>query len=160
MLNVDFTFLFVLLNLLILYIVVKKVFFGRIQAILDKRAELVDADMRAGRESREQGEEYRLQNERAMSAAKLECGAVIESAKASAFRESEKIIEGARFDASAILDTARAQAERERAETLRRLDAEAAELIIMAASKVVEANMDTERNRELVDEFLRNRGAA
>ena len=160
MLSVDFTFLFVLLNLIILYIAVKKLFFGRIGAILDKRADAARQEMQAGGESRARGEAYEKQRRDELAATGEECRRIAETSKRNADMASEQILEHARFDAAAILESAREQAERERSEAKRRLDEEAADLIIMAASKVIEANMDSARNRELVDEFIGSRGAA
>ena len=160
MLNVDFTFLFVLLNFLILFFIVRKFFFGRIGEIIDKRAEIAQAEMRAATESREQGDAYLKRREDELAAARAESAQYAEDARRHARLDSEEIIESAKFDASAILATAREQAARERAELDRRFNEEAVGLVIMAASKVIEENMDNIRNRELVEEFLRNRGAA
>jgi F-type H+-transporting ATPase subunit b len=51
---------------------------------------------------------------------------------------------------------ARELIERERAEAYRAAAEQVAALAICAASKVVSANMDSERNRALVDDFLRD----
>jgi len=160
MLSVNFTFIFVLLNLLILYFVVKKLLFGRIGGILDDRAKAVAADFDAGKESRAQGEAFRSEHENALSNLKEECRVYTEDVHRQAQKEFEKIIDGAKRDAASLLETARDQTARERNDAFQKLNEEITDLIIAAASKVIEANMDTARNRALIDDFIRNRGAA
>jgi len=160
MLSVDFSFIFVLLNLLILYLVVRKFLFGRVADILDRRAKLVEADLDAGRESRAQGEQYLRQREEALSTVHEECRTYVEDVHRQAQNEFEKIVDGARRDAAAILESAREQAARERNEAYQKLNEEVTDLIITAASKVIEANMDTSHNRALIKDFMRNQGAA
>jgi len=160
MLSVNFTFVFVLLNLIILYLFLRKFLFKRVADMLDSRIKAVEGDLAAGRESRELGDGYRKQHEGALSAAKEECKTFIDDARRRAQKEYDETVSAAKLDASAILESARAQIERERAEAFFKLNEEVADLIIEAASIVVAQNMDSAKNRELVNNFIRNRGAA
>src|SRR6266545_1022203 len=78
-----------------------------------------------------------------------------ERARAEAARlleEHKRTIAGARAEAQEMIAKARAVAEKERA-TLE-LRREAVDLSIAAASRLIEANLDSEANRRLVMEYL------
>ena len=160
MLSVNFTFLFVLANLLILYFVVKKFLFGRVGQILEQRAKAVEDNLRAGEESRIRGEEYEHRRAEELSTVKSECRTFTEESRRLAQKESADIIENAKQEARLVLESAREQAARERNEIMKKFNDQAAELIISAATAVIGANMDSGRNRALIDDFINNRGAA
>jgi F-type H+-transporting ATPase subunit b len=72
--------------------------------------------------------------------------------------ESERaaIIKKAHEEADQKVAEADKEIESERKKVLRQAQSQIADLAIEAASKIVGANVDDEKNRRLVDEFLSN----
>ena len=66
----------------------------------------------------------------------------------------------AREEYDALLNRARKDIDAEKDKAILALRREAVELSIAAASRVIEANLDTEANRRLVTEFLESLGKA
>src|SRR5947208_2204091 len=66
----------------------------------------------------------------------------------------------AREEYDALLNRARKDIDAEKEKAILALRREAVELSIAAASRVIEANLDTEANRKLVTEFLESIGKA
>jgi F-type H+-transporting ATPase subunit b len=136
---------------------VRQLLFKRIGGVLDDRAQAVKADIDAGKKSRAEGEELVRKYEAELRTAREECGALVEDARLRARGEYEKIIADAKLEAAGIIETARERTAAEREAAFRKVGEEFAGLVIEAATKVVEANMDTARNRTLIGEFLNGR---
>ncbi|MDR1438507.1 MAG: F0F1 ATP synthase subunit B [Clostridiales bacterium] len=157
MLNIDLSFVWVAANLLILYLLLRKFLFGRVGDFIDKRTAAIEADIESGKALREEGEAYKKQQESMLGAAREDCAAMLDEARGSAQRERDAILADARRQAAAMLEKARGEAAREQDRAYGEIKAQAAALAILAASKVIEANMDTAQNRALVEQFIDRR---
>ena len=69
-------------------------------------------------------------------------------------RVHQETIEQAREDAHKLVEQARITIEREKTAAISQLRREMGELAIQAASALVDENLDNERNRKLVDDFI------
>lgn len=160
MFNIDFTFLWTAINLLIIYLVVNKFLFKGLGASMEKRSESIAADIENGKQLKEEGEAYKRRYEEMLDEAAEKRREIINEATQKAARESESILNDAKTEAARIIAEARAESVREREKALEQLRLEVASLAISAASKVIEENMDSEKNRELVSRFLSDGEAA
>ena len=68
--------------------------------------------------------------------------------------ERARIIQSSHEEADEIVNAASETIENERRRVLQQAQSQIADLAIEAASKIVGANLDDEKNRRLVDEFL------
>jgi F-type H+-transporting ATPase subunit b len=119
----------------------------RIQKQLD------DAE-RANAEAQRLLEEHKTQ----IAAARTEAQEILAKAKAVAQKERELLLAKAREEYDALLSRARRDIDAEKDRAILALRREAVELSIAAASRVIEANLDTEANRRLVNQFLETLG--
>jgi F-type H+-transporting ATPase subunit b len=94
------------------------------------------------------------EHKKAAASAKAEAQDLIAKAKAVAQKEREALLAKAREEYEALLARARKDIEAEKDKALVELRREAVELSIAAASKVIEANLDTDANRRLVADYL------
>ena len=105
---------------------------------------------RANAEAQRLLEEHKKQ----LAAARAEAQNILTKAKTVAQKEREALLAKAREEYEALLVRARKDIDAEKEKALQELRREAVELSIAAASRVIEANLDTEANRRLVTEFL------
>jgi F-type H+-transporting ATPase subunit b len=105
---------------------------------------------RANAEAQRLLEEHKKQ----LAAARAEAQDILTKAKTVAQKEREALLAKAREEYEALLVRARKDIDAEKEKALQELRREAVELSIAAASRVIEANLDTEANRRLVTEFL------
>jgi F-type H+-transporting ATPase subunit b len=105
---------------------------------------------RANAEAQRLLEEHKKQ----LAAARAEAQDILTKAKTVAQKEREALLAKAREEYEALLVRARNDINAEKEKALQELRREAVELSIAAASRVIEANLDTEANRRLVTEFL------
>jgi F-type H+-transporting ATPase subunit b len=138
----------------------KKFLFGKLGVFMQKRAAQIEGAIEKGDSLRREGEALLTKYEDMLESAKDEGKRIIDGARARAASEYDKLIAEAKKDASIIITKAREDADRREGELLREIKEKAASLAIAAASKVLEANMDSERNRELVERFLHREGVA
>ena len=117
--------------------------------------QLEDAEQ-ANAEARALLEEHKKQ----IAAARNEAQDILAKAKSISQKERETLLAKAREEYDALLGRARKDIDAEKEKAILALRREAVELSIAAASRVIEANLDTDANRKLVTEFLDSLGKA
>ncbi len=105
---------------------------------------------------RAQAESTRLleEHKRLVAAARAESQQLIAQARAVAEKERETLLAKAREEYEQLLARARKDIGEEKEKAILELRREAVDLSIAAASKLVEAKLDTDANRRLVMEYL------
>jgi len=94
------------------------------------------------------------QHKQLLAAAHAEAQELLNKAKAVAEKERAALLAKAREEYEQLLTRARKDIGEEREKALLELRREAVELTIAAASRLLEAKLDTETNRRLVTEYL------
>src|SRR5213596_1055492 len=94
------------------------------------------------------------EHKKQIAAARNEAQEILAKAKTVSQKERETLLAKAREEYDALLARARKDIEAEKEKAILALRREAVELSIAAASRVIEANLDTDANRRLVTEFL------
>ena len=115
--------------------------------------QLEDAE-RANAEAQRLLEEHKKQ----IAAARNEAQDILAKAKTISQKERETLLAKAREEYDALLTRARKDIDAEKEKAILALRREAVELSIAAASRVIEANLDTDANRKLVGDFLDSLG--
>ncbi len=110
----------------------------------------LDAAERARAESARLLEEHK----RMVAAARTEAQEMLAKAKTVAEKERETLLAQARQEYEQLLARARKDIGDEKEKAILELRREAVDLSIAAASKLIEAQLDTEANRRLVTEYL------
>ncbi len=117
--------------------------------------QLEDAE-KANAEAQRLLEEHKKQ----IAAARNEAQEILAKAKTVAQKERELLLAKAREEYDALLNRARKDIDAETEKAIQALRREAVEVSIAAASRVIEANLDTDANRKLVTDFLESLGKA
>ncbi len=155
MLEFDFwTILFSLINILVLFLFLKKFLFGRVNAMLDERARLVQEEIDKAKEEAQQAEKLRLDYENAMSDAKDEARRIIIDAQKNANAQSAAITQQAQEEAGRIVESARQELALERERSVASAQNEIVSLAMEAAQKVLGREIDDDANRAIMDAFL------
>ncbi|GMO15336.1 MAG: hypothetical protein Ta2A_25640 [Treponemataceae bacterium] len=154
MFNIDFTFLWTILNLLILYVFLKKVLFGKLGAFMAERKASIAKSLDDAERSKAEAEQYLEAQKAAAAETAAEREKILEEAHRQAAYNSGIITQMARKEAARIVAAATENAEREKQKMLAEVKAEVSALALMAANKVLGENLDAAKNRKLVDDFL------
>lgn len=155
-----FKFIMAFLNLMILYFVLRRVLFVPIMKFMDDRTKSIEDSIADAKKQKEQSLEMKTSYEAQLKTAKAESRKIVEAAIVKAAAQQANMVAEAQRQSEEILARARAEIELEREQMLVGVRNEVASLAFAAASKVLEANMDTESNRLLVEKFMNEAGAA
>lgn len=154
------TFVFAALNLLVLYWFLRKFLFKPVTKVMSNRTNSIRESLENAEKQKTEAFELKQKYENQIRAAREDGEKIIAEARAKADREQASIIAAARQESEDILSKAREEIEHERVQMFKEVKGQVAGIALAAASKVLEANMDTEANKILVDKFIDEAGAA
>ena len=107
MLSLGWGLIWTIINLIVLYLLLKKFLIGPILGIMEKRKTLIAQQLENARTTEGKANELKGQYEMAISGAKAESLQIIEEAKADARTLTERTVREANEQAARILESAR-----------------------------------------------------
>ena len=141
-------------NVLILFVLLRIFLFKPINKMKADRTRTIQDNLDSAEKAKTEAEELRQQYEDSISEAKEKANQIIMKAHEDAESERTAIIRKSQEEAEKIVADADKTIENERKRVLRQAQSEIADLAIEAASKIIGENVDDEKNRRLVDQFL------
>ena len=152
------TLIFAWCNLLILYLVLKKLVFVPIKSMIDTRQKEID-DMYADAEAdKTAASELRTEYEEKLERASEESEEILKKAVRRAQLKEEEILKEADEKAARTLERATEQVELEKRRALNEVKNEVSEMAIGIAAAVIERDVSADEHRDLIDEFITNIG--
>lgn len=152
------TALFILLNTLTIYFVAKKFLFGPVMKMVQERQQEIDDLYLQADQSKQQAEKLHAEYEQKLSAAVDTGDRLVKEAMARGKSREEEILRQANREADAIREKASADIAREKKKALNDAKDEISSMALEIAGKVVGATMDADRQKQLVDSFLKELG--
>ena len=147
-----------LLNLLIMFLILKKFLFKPVKNVMAQRQQQVDAVYSDARADREAAAKERQEYEALLSANRAEADAIVRRATESANARSESILQEATAEAAHMKQKAEEEIALEKRRMLTEVRGEISGLAVDIASKVVEKEIDQKAYDGFVDDFIRNVG--
>jgi len=121
---------------------------------VEERERRIQQQLEEAERARAEATRLLEEHKRTIAGARAEAQEIISKAKSVAEKERETLLAKARDQYEQLLDRARKEIEGEKEKAILELRREAVDLSIAAASKLIEANLDSEANRRLVTEYL------
>jgi F-type H+-transporting ATPase subunit b len=159
MLDFSVTFLITIVNITFLYFVLKRVLFVPVTKFMEERTRKVQRDIDSAKNSQERAAALETEYDAKMKEIGTETQRILQSARERARQDGDSIVAEAKAEATRMIAAARAEIESERRDLRRSLIRETADISVLAASRVLRENLDTVKNRELVESFLETAGA-
>jgi len=128
--------------------------FPALKRAMAAREEQIRADLEAAERTRTESEDARRQYEQQIANAREEAGRIIEEARQAAEAVRADVLARAEQEAADTRSRAEADIALQRDRVLAELRGEVATMSIDLASRIVERNLDTDANRQLVDSFI------
>ena len=138
----------------ILYFMLQKWAFPAILGAVEKREKALEDAIASAKRDREEAQKLLEDQRRQIEAARGDAQKLIADGRAVAEKMRHDLLEQTRQEQQGLLKRARREIETEKDRALVQLRREAVNLAIAGASKVIEENLDNNRNRELVESFL------
>lgn len=140
MLRIDINILFTVINLLVLYALMRVFLFGRIEKVLQKRADLIRKNMDDAEKSKADAEKAKADIEEQRAGIAQEREKVLADSRQQAQTEYARIVKEAGDKADAIVEEARRRAERDAEDQKKDTMDHMADLVVDATWKLAAKN--------------------
>ena len=149
-----------LLNLLIIFLIVKKFLYKPVKSMLDTRQKTIDDKYSAAEQAKNEALADKAAYEEKLSDAKAEADTIIENAVSIAKAREKEIIAEAKSEAAGIVSKAEKNAELElkRAEDV--IKGEIVDVSTRLSEKILGREIREEDHAELIDSFINGIGEA
>ncbi len=158
MLRLDINLVFTIINLLILYFLMRKFLFKPVNGIIAAREEIIRKQFAEAEEAKAQAEKLKEDYEISLKDAKEEADQIVSDARKKARAEYERILKAANEDAEKKLHRTERIIAEEKAKSLRSMETEIETLVMAVATKVVGQSVTAETNQNFYDEFIAEMG--
>ena len=149
-----------LANLLIIFLILKKLLWKPVKKVMEDRQAMVDKQFADAAEAEAKANEDKAQWAEKLATADDEAAARIADADETARRHSERVIAEAKEKAQGILRQAEAEAELERQKATASIRDEIADVSAELAQKMLEREINAEDHRAMIASFLDEVGDA
>ena len=153
-----FTMIFAWVNLLILYLFLKKLLFKPVKNMIDSRQKEIDDMYSDAEESRTSAEAMKLEYEEKLERASEESEEILKRAVRRAQLKEEEILAEANEKAARTLERAEDQVELEKKRAINEVKDEVTEMAISIASAVIERDVSENEHKDLIDSFIDKMG--
>ena len=143
-----------IITFLVVLFVLKKFAWPQLLAALDEREKRISDALAAADQARQEAEEVLRQHQQKLTAADEEARKIVAEAREAGANVRQTIVSQAREEAERMLDQARTSIESEKRAAIAELRRETAHLAVQAAGALIDANLDDERNRGLVNDLI------
>ncbi|MBN2733000.1 MAG: F0F1 ATP synthase subunit B [Balneolaceae bacterium] len=148
--------LWVALTLIVFLIVMGKYAVPLIMASLSEREDRIKESLESAEKALARAEQISKDNEKALREAEARAQEIRKEAIEEAEMLRTERIEKSKAEAEKILDQARSTIEQEKKQALAELRDEVARLAVLSASKILETELDEEKNNKLVNNYINN----
>ena len=147
-----------LINLLIMFLILKKFLFHPVKKVVDARTQQVQKIYTDAEQSRNDANQMKNEYEQRLASARQEADDLIRTATQTAQRKGDQIVSDAKAQASHVKRKADEEITQQKKQMLQDVRSEISELAVDIASKVVEREINQQDYDGFVDDFIRNVG--
>ena len=144
---------------LVLYFLLRKFAFGPITAAVEAREKALEDAIEGAKRDRDAAAKVLAEHQAQLDAARGEAQKLIADGRAVAEKMRADLLEQTRREQQDMLERARREIESEKERAISQLRREAVDLALAGASKVIEQNLESEKNRQLVERYLSSIGS-
>jgi F-type H+-transporting ATPase subunit b len=142
----------------IVYFVLRKYAWPPLLAQVEAREKALEDAIEGAKRDREAAAKLLAEQQKQLDAARGEAQKYMSEARAASEKVRAEMLEQTRKEQGDLLERARRDIEQEREKAIAQLRREAVELAILGASRAIEENLDSDRNRKIVENYLASIG--
>ena len=148
------TIIWTIITFLVVLVVLKATVWRPLLAALDEREKRISDALESAEAARAEAQSALNEHQEKLTLAEAEAREIVQQSREAAEKVHQEILEKARAEAQHTLDQARTSIQLEKQAALNQLRREVADMAVQAASALVDANLDDDRNRKLVDDVI------
>lgn len=157
---VPWTFVAMICNLFIQVYLIKRFLFKPVNAMLEKRKAMADAQIQDAVKAKDEAQAMKAEYEQNMAEAKNKASEILTTAQKTASVQSEEILKDAARQAAALKAKAEKDIAQEKRKAVNEIKDEIGGMAVDIAGKVIEREISEEDHKKLIDEFIANVGEA
>lgn len=142
------------LAFLIIFVVLWRYAFPRLNEAMTNRTEKIQGDLEKAESERREAEQLLTRYEEQLQEARTESSRIIDEARKTAEQLRQDVLQRAEEEARQVVARAQDEIRAERDRAFEQLRAQVGELSVELASRVIGAELDAERQRQLVDDYI------
>ena len=151
-------FVCVVVNLLVLYVLMKKFVFGRVTKIIDARQALLEEKKASVAKAQEEADRLKKEYQKSLENANETSVQIVKEAKSRARAEYNKLMARAAADAEAMKAGAEKAIATEREKQMDELHVQIMDLAVEAAGRIMAEKSSPETDKALYDAFIKEAG--
>jgi F-type H+-transporting ATPase subunit b len=156
--SIDSNLILQVINTIVLVVVLKKLLFKPVKDIIDQRQELITDQLDDAKNKNEEAETLIADYNERIASIEEEGRVMIHEASVKADKRANEIVKAAEAEAELIKIRAEKEIEREKLKAVNELKEEIVSLSLLAASKVLERDIDESKHKSLISQFLEEVG--
>ncbi|NLK72875.1 MAG: F0F1 ATP synthase subunit B [Clostridiales bacterium] len=156
----NWTFVFQILNTIILFLILRKLLFKPVKEMMLARQQRIQDTVDEADEINKQAQAFKKEYEIKLENIKEEGREIIKAARLKADEQYKEIINEAHERASMMIKHAEAEIERENIKAMNELKNEITSLAFITVEKVLKKKLDEKDHNELIQKFLEEVGEA
>ncbi len=160
MLTLNWNIIWTFVDLIVLYVLLKKFLFARVQKVLDQRQGMIQGQMDYAKEQEALANQNLQQARETVENATKEAREKAQHILEAASRKEKEQLQASEEEAKRILISSRKQAEQERKKLLADTQDEMVTIAMLAARKAVGNNINEEKGKALFEDLLKKVGEA
>lgn len=160
LINLDMTIVWPIVNIIVLFLFLKKFLFKPVMLIIEKREAVIANSLQEAENIKTEAAQLKSDYEQDIKNAGAEAAAIIKEARVRGELEYNKKIDLSKEDAAQLIAEANILIELEKKKVMEGAQAEIAGIAMLAAAKVIGKNVDNDTNQQLLGDFLKEVGAA
>ena len=160
MLTLNWNIIWTFVDLIVLYVLMKKFLFARVQKVLDQRQEMIQGQMDHAKEQVALANQNLQQAQETVENATKEAREKAQRILEAASKKEKEQLQASEEEAKRILISSRKQAEQERKKLLADTQDEMVTIAMLAARKAVGNNINEEKEKALFEDLLKKVGEA
>ena len=155
LLELNWNLLFSAVTVLVLFLILKKFFFEKVHNFMEKREKEVIDSFENARKTQEEADSVLAEYKAQLRQAEAEKQRIIKTARADAEEQASEIIREAKDDIDAQRNRFRIEMKNERAQAEAEIKREMSSMVIMAAKKVLGAELDEEKQKTTIEQAMK-----
>jgi F-type H+-transporting ATPase subunit b len=142
------------LAFLVIFVVLWRYAFPRLNEAMRNRTEKIQGDLEKAESERREAEQLLARYQEQLQEARTESSRIIDEARKTAEQLRQDVLQRAEEEARQVVARAQEEIRAERDRAFEQLRAQVGELSVELASRVIGAELDAERQRQLVDDYI------
>lgn len=158
MLALDLNILWTFINIIVLFLLLKKFLFKPIAGIMEKREQLIKTSLDNARDKENEALSLRGNYENEIKESKNKAEEIINEARKKAKIEYDRIIDEAKLETSRVYKTAEKNMELQRQKEMEEMQNSIVDLAVAIAKKASQESIDEEKSKKILLELVMKAG--